>query len=263
MKRVQEQIAVRDFLSSKYERLRVQTPGYSKRDFSRQVGISPGSLTEILNCERRISPKLAKRIATKLGLDPQERAEFLDSLSTARTWENQFPTKLSKKTYTQLSVDQFRLIGDWYHFAILTLMTCKDFKSDRSWISNRLGITKATLNAAIERLKRIGAIKESTKGWLTCSEPQYRTSDDIASASIKKAHQQYLEKARNALDNLPPEERDFTSLMLSFSPEQMVRAKERIRQFQDDFCAEFEATPQPEVYQLCVQLFPLTKRNPS
>ncbi len=250
-----KQIAIHKTLISKFESIRAKNPNYSRRAFSKRLGISAGAISELFNGQRKISYKIAQRIASRLNLDPQERAKLFSSFSKQ---EHNPPTKEDPE-YLQLTADQFQVIGDWYHFAILTLMRTKGFCSDLKWIGDRLGLSATTVERALLRLKRLGMVHENEEQILVRSKKRFRTSDDITNSSVQRAHHQYLEKAKEALVPLPVDSRDLTSLMLTFHPDQLPRAKEMIRKFQDDFSASFEKTPQPEVYQLCIQLFPLTQ----
>lgn len=251
-------MAVQRVLLTKYEELKSKNPHFSRRAFSQKLGLSAGSVCELLNGQRKISIKLAERIAQKLSLDPQERAELF-KLFPEKGLRSKESDDSSKPNYLRLSADQFRVIGEWYHFAILTLMRTRDFKSDIAWIAERLGLSLTVVKTAIERLMRLDIIHQDHSGTMIRSKMRYRTSDDVSNASVRLAHNDYLENARKALDTLPVEERDFSSLMLTFSPEQLPRAKEIIRKFQDDFAAEMEAGASSEVYQLYIQLFPLTQ----
>ena len=51
--------------------------------------------------------------------------------------------------------------------------------------------------------------------------------------------------------------------MFPLSPNDLPKAKQMIRKFQDDMAAEFSKNSKKEVYQICIQLFPLTKNNGS
>jgi len=253
---MKEQVALQKILHLRYEELRIRNPLFSRRAFSKKLGLSAGAMSELFNGKRQVSLALAEKISDKLDLDPQERAELFSLFQKKRSVVR---TDAIDPNYLQLSADQFRVIGDWYHFAILTLMRTKVFKSDASWIAERLGLSISVVTGALDRLKRLSVIAEDKDGRLRRSKTRYRTSDDVANISVRKAHSQYIEKAREALENLPVEKRDFTSLMLTLSPEQLPCAKEKIRKFQDDLSAELEKQPQSEVYQLCIHLFPLTK----
>jgi len=256
---MKEQLAVQKLLLTRYEDIRSKNPQYSRRAFSKKLGLSAGAISELFNGQRKISVKLAERIAQRLALDPQERTELFAHFPSRVRRIKLKATDQVDPNYLQLSADQFRVIGDWYHFAILTLMRTKGFKSDVKWIANRLALSPIIVKTALERLKRLELIQEDRKGNLARSKTSYRTSDDIANSSVRRAHSQYLDRARNALDTVSVEKRDFTSVMLTLSPHQLPRAKEIIRKFQDELAAELESAPQSEAFQLCVQLFPLTQ----
>ncbi|MGE0631140.1 MAG: TIGR02147 family protein [Pseudobdellovibrionaceae bacterium] len=265
---MQEQLAIQKILLTKYEEMRLRNPQFSRRAFSRRLGVSPGAISELFNGQRQISLKLAQRLADRLALDPQERSEIFALFKDKKKNKEllKFPKKLSKtdevdSRYIQLSLDQFKIIGDWYHYGLLSLMRTAGFKNDPQWLAKRLGVPVSVVEGALERLKRLGLIQESKSGKLTRTKNAYRTSDDVANISVRRAHGQYLDKAREALETMPVENRDFTSLMFTCRPEQLARAKEMIRKFQDKLADEIEADDNTEVYQMCIQVFPLTKKQ--
>lgn len=257
---MKEQVAIQKIILSKYEEARAKNPSFSRRAFSKRLGLSAGAISEIFNGQRRVSLKLAEKIVSKLDLDPQERSELFSYFPkrNRRKKINQSEDKV-ESNYLQLSADQFHVIGDWYHFAILTLLDTEDFRSEPSWIAKRLNLSISTVETALDRLVRLEVLSRNENGDLQKSEIKYRTTDDISNISVKKAHKQYLEKAQDILNTLPVNERDFTSLMFPLNAEDLPRAKEMIRKFQDDLAAEFSTKGKKDVYQICMQLFPLTK----
>ena len=72
-----EQIAVQKKLSEKFSDLRLKNPAYSLRAFSRKLGMSSSSVSEILNGKRRVSIKIVQRISDRLCLDPYERTQLI------------------------------------------------------------------------------------------------------------------------------------------------------------------------------------------
>lgn len=56
----------------------------------------------------------------------------------------------------QLSMDQFAIIADWYHFAILNLINTPGFKSDISWIAKRLGLFLYAVDGPVPDLFHAG-----------------------------------------------------------------------------------------------------------
>src|SRR5690606_13180760 len=123
------------------------------------------------------------------------------------------------------------IIGDWYHFAILSLMKTKDFSAEPSFIAKRLGISETEASQAIERLARLEMIERDSEGQWKRARPKFRTSDDIPNISLQKAQRQNLDLALQALIDVPVELRDFTAITMPADPDLLPKAKELIRKF--------------------------------
>ena len=91
------------------------------------------------------------------------------------------------------------------------------------------------------------------------TKQRIRTTDDVLSMSLQKAHHQNLELGQEALIDVPVELRDFSAITMPASPHLLPKAKELIRKFQDDLSELLESESGTEVYKFCTQLFPLTK----
>ncbi|MCM2276927.1 MAG: TIGR02147 family protein [Oligoflexia bacterium] len=257
---MQEQLAIQKLLNGKYEEARAKNPAFSLRAFSRRLEVSPSTLTRVLSGQRRVSRPLAERLCRKLCLDPQERSELMGSFPSRRPARRAHANGgKDDVSLLQLTADQFRIISEWHHFAILSLMRTRDFKSVPGWIANRLGISVREAEAALERLERLEMIRRGSNGKWVRTRSRFRTTDDVLDLSLQKAHRQDLELAAEALATVPVELRDFSSITMPAHPRLLPRAKELIRKCQNDLSALLESEPGTEVYQLYVQLFPLTK----
>lgn len=257
-----EQVAIQKFLHGKLTSLQAKNPLFSIRAFAKKAGVSPGTLSLILLGKRTVSQKLAARIADKLLLDPQERAELLGSFLKPETASPR--TDSVDASYLQLTADQFHVVSEWRYFAILNLITLKEFKNNPTQlaarIGARLGLPRSAVTSAIERLKRLEMIQEDAHGRLSRTQTRFRTSDDVANASLRKSHHQTLELAGASLENDPIDRRDFTWLTFPIDTRKLPLAKTLIRKFQDDLLAALEPEADcDEVYRMAIQLFPLTK----
>lgn len=219
---------------------------FSQRAMAKRLGLSSGALSEILRGKRHVSPKLAARIAERLDLSPAERRALGIEVRTGQT---EF----------LLSADTFHLISDWWHFALLNLTQTEGFRSEMNWISRRLGISVVRVREAVERLERLGLLTKDARGRWKRSHKRLKTSDQIKSLAIQKAHREDLPLIEQALDEVPLELRDLSSITITVDPKRLVRLKEMIRKFQDEFIDEAESVPGKEVYRLAVHLFPLTR----
>ena len=166
----------------------------------------------------------------------------------------------------RLSADAYRMIADWHHFAILSLLNTRGFRPDPAVIGARLGIGTKAASQAIERLERLGLLEVTRQrtGRVTSmrrTARRFTTTDDIRNDSLRGAHSSNLELARRSLERDAVEERDFSAMTLAFDHETMPKAKELIRRFQDELADLVETSRADEVYKLCVQLFPLTRKD--
>ena len=74
---MKEQIALQMLLRKKLQDAQQTNPRYSLRAFSKKVGIHFATLSSIMNGKRRVSKKIAVKVADALALSVQERSELL------------------------------------------------------------------------------------------------------------------------------------------------------------------------------------------
>lgn len=233
-------------------------PNYSLRSFARSLQVEPSALSQMINGKRPITEKMKMRLGMALGLSTDQLRHLPTTPETAP--ENTH----AKARFQQLTLDTFAVISDWYHYAILELTYVEDFKSDSTWISQRLGITKSEVNIAIERLLRLGLLKKNSKGkWIDASENGELThlSPAETSDAARKYQIQLLELSQKAVQEVPLARRNHTSATLCFDPEDLAPAIERIAEFRRSFAREFQPRKAKEVYQLQVSFFPMTKQK--
>jgi len=251
-----EQQSIQFHVRAKFLDLQTKNSRFSLRAFAAKLDVNPGALSHILNGKRNVSRRLAEKISFKLELDPQLRSEILSGFPVKRGYRK---SASAEPRYLELDAADFKVSAEWEHFAIMSLINCQGFNSSSEWIAERLGISLTKATQAIERLKTLGMISRNEEGKISRATRSYRTTDDIASVSMKKHHEQTLDMARLSLHREEVGQRDFTTLTLALNPQNLQRAKELVRKFQDDLSDEVESSDATEVYRLAIQLFPLTK----
>lgn len=255
---MEEQLALQRKMQERFTELKTRNPYYTLRSFSRKLNLNSGAVSGIMNGKRRVSVKIASRIADSLMLDPQERANLLGLFPKKGGRRAERTVRADATKFVQLQADQFKVMSDWYHFAILSLTRVEGFQSDVEWIAARLGITPTLARDAIERLKRLDLLEFASDGTFTRKPLSFKTSDDVADVSVRKAHHQYLDLARASLDRDPVTLRDFTAYTLAIDPAKLPRAKELIRQLREEVCDVLQDGPKKAVYEFCIQLFPVS-----
>ena len=163
--------------------------------------------------------------------------------------------------YQNLELDKFEAISDWYHYGILSLVETTDFTPKLSWIANRLNISLAETKSAVERLVRIGILDISSSAWKQVGKP-IKVENSTSTVATRKHQKQILEKAMESLERDAIEIRDMSSMTLAIDPKLVPVALKEIRKFRRKLTKMLESSsPAKEVYELAVQLFPISKRK--
>ena len=242
-----------------------KNPRYSLRAFARACEISPGVLSQFLSGKKVPSYKCAQKIMTHLSLTPQAEEKFLDSLASrhqSRGLKRLSPVFKKARTPLEpkhLDIELFKIIGDWYHYAILMLTYVENFNSSHKWIASQLGITELEAKLATERLLEVGLLEKENNTYV-CTESHFTTADKhLTNAALKKHVKQSLEKAIHSVDNDPIDKRSMTYMTMAIDETKMVEAKALVEEFTNRMSALLEGGKRSKVYEFGVYLYPLQK----
>lgn len=243
-----------------------KNPRYSLRSFARDLDISAPRLSRVLNGHHGLSGNAAREIAKRLNLSPSERELFgvlVESeharASLARDSARTRANELSA-TFQSLGLDSFRVISDWYHFAILELTLVGGFQSNPAWIADQLGITQIEAKGAIERLLKLDLLLEVNGKWRATGS-NFANPEGLPSDAIRKFHRQVLERAGQALEFQGADERESSNLIIAIDEGALPKARKMIREFTRKFDAELSRTQRKtRVYNMAIQFFGLQRR---
>lgn len=255
----------RSYLKDELTRRTESNPRYSLRAFAKALQIDPTGLSKILSNKKILSLKTAEKMLSRLPMANETRDIFLSSVvkeQQTRSLQRMRRDVLhyDKTSVKELSGDVFRVISDWYHYAILELTLTKDFQSDARWISKHLGISVMETKMAIERLLAIGLL-ENNDGRLTKTDRMISTGDTSKTTPAHiKNQMQILDKAKYSLENDPIGERSMTGMTMAVEESKLPLAKKLIDEFMDSLCSFLESGTRERVYQLSVCLYPLQKK---
>ncbi len=248
------QVYFKEQLVEEFAQLKRINSRFSLRAFAAKVGISHGPLSLILRGKRYVSERMVIAISKKLNWSNDVMASILIS-------HLQAPDKNVRPSLdaTILRDDEYSLISEWYHYAILSLMLVDGFKSNPTWIAKRLGITENQSKIAIERLIRLKIIRKSSNGTLQIEKRKLRANGDVPSEALKKSHNQGFELASRSLKLHSLDQREFGFLVIPTNATQVKKAKVLIRKMQEDLCELLMDTKKAtEVYRFSYQLFPIS-----
>lgn len=256
----------RTLLHNYFEQRVARNPGYSLRAFARDLKISPSRLSDVLKGHYGLSRLAAEHIVERLRLSREDASYFcnlVESVHSRSKMRRQIALQgvedyERKKSENQLDLDTFKIISDWYHFAIVELTYLEEFSEDPAWIAKTLKITEEAASAAVQRLFKIGLIKRNN-GRIQAREGSTFVGKDVPSDAIKAYHSQILHRALEAIYSQSVDERELSSSVVAIDSERINEAKEAIRRFNSDFIKKFcSRFRQDQVYCLSMQFFELS-----
>jgi len=240
-----------------------RNPRYSLRGFAKLLELDPSTVSQLISGKRLASKKLVEKICFRLETHPLEKEQLINRIDQIKANKKisrdpnvQFKTS---ENYKQLTLDAFQVISDWCHYAILELTFIEGFQSSPAWIARTLGITAIETRAAIDRLKRLELIEEHN-GKLRKTDALITNGlDGMTSSGLKQLQRQVLQKALDAIDSVPQDEKDISSMTMSIDPSKLHNARQLIKNFRRQLCQFLENGKRARVYHLGIQLYPVSK----
>lgn len=246
-------------LKKEFELRRAKNPSYSLRAYARSLRLAPATLSQILCGKRSVPWQRAANIAENIFINETDKRNFWQSLiqekaSGLRMANYDFSSEkqLDSRTY-------FSIISEWEYYAVLSLMETVNFEPSARWIAKRLEISPERAREVWKRLMEAGLIAKDCENKF---KPHYKTlatSEDIESQALKVSHLNELELAKKKLLQVDVSLRDYSSHTMAIHPKNLPKAKKMLRQFRRNIAELIEDENATEVYQLCIQLFPLTQ----
>lgn len=241
-----------DFLRAELARRMGTNPHYSQRAFARQLGLSPGEMSEILRGKRKLSPRAAKKIALSLGLSPAEQSFWLQLVLSPGARSDTRPRR-------NLTTDMFAVVSEWYCLSLLALLDCERAPRTERGMAQRLGIQVAEVRFALDRLLRLGLV-EKLGGQYKPAKDFVFSPEGIPSEAVKNFHRQMLKKASDAIDTQSLETRENSGISLVLRPEDRAKIKGALSKFLDSLLEKYSSRQgATELYQLEAAFFSLTK----
>lgn len=253
----------RTYLSEELARRARAHPRYSQRAFARDLGMSPGELSEVLQDKRRLSLRSALKVAKALSLNPTETKHLLYLVQMQATGIVDHSIDVGGwKPIAEdpaASRDRFRLVSDWICFALLNLAECSNFRGREEWMARRLGVSRQEIRVALGRLERIGLVSKERGRWIFPAA-DVAAPEGVPSEAVRNYHRQILERATRALEIQPVDQREFAGVGFAVDPRQVASLKKDIANFLDECVAKYaRGKHRTEVYHMEMALFRMTE----
>lgn len=257
-----------DFLLEEFRARRSRNPNYSLRAFARDLGMPASKLSQNLRGLCGISVAKAETIADKMQMRESDRQLFLALVESqharSRVARQQAAHQLEsirRDKMDELTLEKFSVVRDWYHMAILEMTDIAGFKPDLVWMSARLDLPVELVREAVERLRQLELL-DLTDGRWQQTHKDLELPSGLPARSVREHHKQILNKAMVAADEVPVDQREYSSQTFAVSRSLLPELKTLIREFQRKVARLAGQSEKDDVYELSIQLFPLLEKEP-
>lgn len=265
----------RAYLRDHYAERKASEYGFSHRAFSKRAGLrSTNYLKLVMDGERNLTAEMASHFATGCGLEKTAAEYFCELVAmnqaATATERNRCHGRLMRyrqyRALHQLDAAQTLYYSTWYLPAIRELAARADFDPEPKWIARTLmpRISADEAQRALSTLLQLGLLVKDDAGRITQTDALVTTGPGPLGHHVVNYHRAMLDRAAAAVETVPREEREISSLTLCVSQEVLLDLKERIREFRRELLQLTELRGMPErVVQLNFQLFPLSEKKES
>ena len=266
---ITEYIDYRDYLYDFYKAKHETSSFFSYRFISQKVSVDPSHIAKVFSKARHIPDRSISAFSKLCGFKKQD-AEFFKLLvkfnkaKTDKEAKEYYEALLSLRDIpsTQVKKNQYEFYSKWYYTAIhILLHNCK-FEGDYKWLANELtpSITVAQAKAAIKLLLELGMLEEDENGHYSAGIRFVTSGDTAQQMAIKNYQRESILLAADSLMRHKKQDRNISTVTISVSHDDLPAIDEIIRDFRQTLLRySDEAAVSDAVYQLNVQLFPLTK----
>ena len=266
-----EYMEYRNYLRYHYECNKRSHRYFSFRYIALKTGLDASFYVKVLNKEKHIADTAIAPLIDFLKLNKREGEYFstLVRFNKAKAPEQErfyFEKLLSLRLppAKMLQKDLYDYFSSWRNIALREEMNIVAFKGDCNGIAGRLlpPATPAQARKSIQLLEKLGMIRKDENGAYRPTD-EFITTDGIVKAMAVKSFQKEVCKlGMEAIDRVPKQDRDISTLTISTSRACLELIRERLTEIRREIMelARKEEKTE-EVYQINFQIFPLTRNN--
>ncbi|MCB0365297.1 MAG: TIGR02147 family protein [Bdellovibrionaceae bacterium] len=230
---------------------------------------SASSLTMVLTGQRQPSSEMVQALAHDLKMTSAEKDFFETLVQLEKAQKSgRDPERLLEKLQSfsahksarRLSLEEFKVVADWYFIAVKHLIAAPGFREDPEWIQKRLRgkVTCAQINYALKVLEECQIVTRNEKGQLCLSSQPWRGGNESPSVAIRRHHAGMLQRALESIEEQSMAERMLSGLTLRLDVNRMKEAQAVLKDFLESFNSQFHSEKSDNIYQLNIQLFGLS-----
>src|SRR5688500_5434750 len=229
----------RAYLRALYAHKKQNEYGFSLRAFSKHAGLrSSNYLKLVMDGDRSLTADAASKFAGACGLKGQAADYFCElvTFNQAKSAEERERVYARLRRFRRYR-EVYRLDGaqeayhsEWFIPAVRELAGRSDFRDDAKWIAKTLSpsISPRDAQRALDVLLELGLLVRGDEGAVAQAEPLVQTPEGPLSHHVASFHRTMMERAAEALDRVPRDEREIASLTLLVEQARLPELKQKL-----------------------------------
>lgn len=259
----------RDYLKLYYEERKKTHPFFSYQMFGKKLDISPSSLFCVLEKKLHLPVRCAPAAKKCLGLTGRASEYFDLLLAASRTKKAGERERLMKEAFqlkdTQrrsLENDELAYLSQWWTVVLRSFLQINQGKTDLKNIAKsiRPQISESQVRESLELLHKLGFIKKTAHGRVKLSDAHLTIHGADKAKAIRAFQSQVLDLAKSSLQEVPPQERDVSTLTMAIDDDGFEDIKGMLQEFRRQVQIRIDECPAPSrVVQLNLAMFPVSQ----
>ncbi|MGB7567221.1 MAG: TIGR02147 family protein [Chitinivibrionales bacterium] len=242
----------------------------SYRDICMQTGIkSRGHLSLILHGKVNISLEQIRKIAQCCNLKKRETDFFATMVRFNQEKNTEKKIRLFEELISfresliyRLKPHSYKYFDKWYHSVMRALLEFIDVKDDATMIAKMVipAIRPDQARNSLKVLAELGLIAPDANGHWRPTRKSIDTGSSESSVMINNFVLSMLDRAREAMNRFPREQRLYSCVTLSVNKEGYNELLAELREFRRRSAEIAQKHPADHVVQVNFQMFPVSKK---
>ena len=260
----------RKYLRDIYEEIHARDPRFSYRYIQEKTGIDPGFLVKVFNNQKNLSESAIPKIVKLLKLNKRQGEYFTNLVFFGRAKSDiqiraYFEKLLSFKEpgSRRVDADAYEFYTKWYYTAIREILGFYRFSGNYEELAGLLEppIKISEAKKGIELLERLGFITKNEQGHYIQTERFITTGDVCRMIAVREFQKSTIQLAGEALERIPRDRRDISTITVTLSAEGFTKLKEKIADFRREVLKMAHDEENAGcAYHINLQLFPISKQ---
>ena len=271
MKSIFTYIDYRRFLGDYYQEKKRNSRHFSYRYFASKAGFaSPVFLKLIIEGKRNLSRVMIPRFCAAIGLNPKQACFFehlvlFNQAKSSIEKQEHYAVMVSmigKIAERQVEIGQYEYFSHWYTPVILELVCQNGYKGSGADLAALVlpPIKPREARWSLDLLLRLKLVERLPDGSFRRSFAALHGCAETAAISLRSFNRQMIERALDAIDNIPAGKRHASGVTAGISRRTYDVIEAEIEAFKDRIITIVNNDEGSEqVCQLNIQLFPLSK----